>query len=432
MRRLSASAPFALLSALAVLSALSILSAAEIRGAPGKKAEVQAVAKTEETAAGFPALAEIDRRIRENFWDAKLKGVDWTAAVSRASAELSRARTGGDRDAAYDRLLDSLTDSHTFRLPAGVVPATGWGTAGLRIGREGEGFAVKGLLPGGSAEGAGMKLGDRIVSIRGRKLPPGRLRFRDMFLALEGFPRASMEVAWRRGEEAVRTSTLILSPEPPGDSLVWKSARIVRRGGKAYGYARMWGVSAETALALVDLLSDRAESARIKPELAGWEDIEGFLLDVRGNSGGYDPNILTTFLRGRWSAGDYWVESRDGRRLAPPEYKPLPVALLVNSGTASSGEALALKFRRHGIGPIVGEDTAGMLSGGASIAPLPDGSTLWYSARAIQDEGGRSYEGRGVPPDIAVADRPAAAPGEEDAVIEAAVRELQRRAQPGR
>lgn len=401
-----------------------LLSASGVSGAP----DPEGGAKAEKRAADFPALAEIDRRIRENFWDGKLKGVDWNAAVARTAGELARASTEEDRNAAYDRLLDSLADSHTFRVPAGWLPASHWGTAGLRIGRDGDGFAVKGLLPGGSAEGEGMKLGDRIVSIRGKRLSSGRARFRDLFLVLEGFPRAALEVEWRRGNEPAKKSTLILETEPPGDSLLWKSARIVRRGGKAYGYARMWGVSAETALALVDLLSDRVESARVKPELAGWEGIEGFLLDVRGNSGGYDPNILATFLRGRWSAGDYWVESRDGRRLVPPEYKPLPVALLVNSGTASSGEALALKFRRHAIGPIVGEETAGMLSGGASIAALPDGSTLWYSARAIQDATGRSYEGHGVPPDVPVADRPPATPGEEDAVVEAAIRELQKRA----
>ena len=102
------------------------------------------------------------------------------------------------------------------------------------------------------------------------------------------------------------------------------------------------------------------------------------------------------------------------------------MALLVNSGTASSGEALALKFRQHRIGPIVGESTAGMLAGGAVIVELPDKSTLWFSGRRIFDMDGRAYdgEGRGVPPDVVVADRPPAAPGQEDAIVEAAIRAL--------
>lgn len=396
-------------------------------GLLGAVAEDQAPAKPRDRP---PALVEIDRRIREGFWDPRLKGVDWGAAVERAARELSQAKNEADRDAAYDRLLDTLADSHTFRLPPRRVPPTGWGTAGLRIGRDGDGYAVKGVLPGGSAEGAGMRVGDRILAIGGRPYGAARVRFRELFLALEGFPRASLDVRWRRGGGAARTSSLILAPEPPGDSLVWKSARVVRRGGKAFAYVRLWGVSSETALALVDLLSDRTATAHVKPELAGLDEVEGILLDVRGNGGGYDPDILATFLRGRWSSGDYFVRDRDGRRPFPAEYRPLPVALLVNSGTASAGEALALKFRRHGIGPIVGEETAGMLSGGASIAPLPDGATLWLSARMIEDAEGRSYEGRGVPPDIPVADRPPGAPGEEDAVVEAAIRELLKTARP--
>jgi len=147
------------------------------------------------------------------------------------------------------------------------------------------------------------------------------------------------------------------------------------------------------------------------------------LLDVRGNSGGYDPNILTTFLRGQWSARDYEVITREGMRIVPPEYKKLPVALLVNSGTASAGEALALQFRAHAIGPIVGEETAGMLSGGAASQRLSDGSTLWLSRRAIRDLSGRSFEGAGVAPDTSIPDRPGRV-GEEDAIVEGAIRVL--------
>lgn len=381
----------------------------------------------EKPAVARPApLAEIDRRIRAEFWDPDLKGVDWNTAVEKAAADLAAAGNDAERDAAYDRLLARLDDSHTFRVPAGRLPETRWATAGLRIGREGSGYAVKAVFPGGPAERAGLRLGDRVVSIGGRAYGAARTDFRGLFLALEGPPRSSVQVAWETAAGDHRSAALELEPEPPGDALVWRSARVLRRGGHAWGYARLWGISPEVALAVVDLLSDRSDSAAAKPELAGLGEIDGFLLDVRGNSGGYDPGILSTFLRGRWSAGDYRVRSRGKTRTVPPEYRPLPVALLVNSGTASSGEALALKFRRHGIGPIVGEETAGMLSGGAAVAKLPDGSSLWFSARAIEDAEGRSYEGRGLRPDVVVPDRPGKA-GEEDAVVEAAIQALEAR-----
>jgi carboxyl-terminal processing protease len=183
-------------------------------------------------------------------------------------------------------------------------------------------------------------------------------------------------------------------------------------------------LNAETALAVVDLLLDREEVERVHGNLSGWSSITGLLLDVRANSGGYDPNILATFLRGRWSSGDYYRRTREGRRLVPPAYRPIPVALLVNSGTASAAESLALQFRRHGIGPIVGEKTAGMATGGAFSHRLSDGSWLWVSNSRIEDEKGRSYEGEGVAPDVLVPDRPAAGAEEEETVIEAGLRVL--------
>ena len=370
-------------------------------------------------------LTEIDRIIRDAFWDPRLKGADWAGAVTRAASELKLAKTAAERDSAYDRLLGTLSDSHTFRVRAGVLPDRGWGTAGLRIGRDGDGYAVKGVMPGSSAQRAGFKLGDRVLAVDGKPYGKERVNFRELFLIFEGVPGSSVEVKWQPldGGEP-RTSRLVRRLEEPGDTLVWKSARVLSRDGKTYGYARLWGVSAETALALVDMLLDRNETARSRAQLSGWNEIDGFLLDVRANAGGYDPNILATFLRGQWNAGDYYVRSRDGRHLVPPEYRPLPVALLVNAATASAGEALALKFRRHAIGPIVGEATAGMASGGADARKLSDGSTLWLTARAIEDVEGRSYEGEGVPPDVAAPDRPPAAPGEEEAIVEAALRAL--------
>jgi carboxyl-terminal processing protease len=371
-----------------------------------------------------PVLAGIDKIIREGFYDAKLKGVDWSAAVARASADLAKATTPAEKNAVYDRLLATLGDSHTFRVPPGRLPERGWGTTGLRIGQDGDGYAVKGVIPGSSAERAGMKLGDRVLEIDGVPYGSGRVDFRDLFLVSEGPPGTFSEVVWKRGGTPAKTDRLVRAAEPPGDSLVWKSARVIRVDGKPYGYAHLWGMSAETALAVVDLLLDRRQTERARGGLEGWGGIEGFLLDARGNSGGYDPDILATFLQGQWSAGDYYTITREGKRLEPAAYARLPVALLVNSGTASSGEALALKFRAHKIGPIVGETTAGMMSGGAAAERLSDGSTLWYTARAIEGLDGRSYEGRGVAPDVAVADHPAASEAGEDAVVVAAIRAL--------
>jgi len=53
-------------------------------------------------------LAEIDRAVREGFYDPKLKGVDWSSAVRKAAEDLNEADTAAQEGAVYDRLLASL------------------------------------------------------------------------------------------------------------------------------------------------------------------------------------------------------------------------------------------------------------------------------------------------------------------------------------
>ena len=65
-----------------------------------------------------------------------------------------------------------------------------------------------------------------------------------------------------------------------------------------------------------------------------------------------------------------------------------------------------------------------MMSGGAAAERLSDGSTLWYTARAIEGLDGRSYEGRGVAPDVAVADHPARRGRRRRRSVAAAIRAL--------
>jgi carboxyl-terminal processing protease len=381
-----------------------------------------------------PVLAEIDARVRAEFWDPKLKGVDWSAAVARGGRELAAAASAPEsqRDAVYDRLLALLEDSHTFRIPASRVPPPAFASPGLRIGREGEGWAVKGVLPGSPAEKEGMTLGARVLEIDGRSYGAAPVDLRGLFLDLQGRPGTSVVVKWMPpGATQPRVSTLTRVSEPPGDAQVWGGARVIRRDGRLYGYMRLWGTSTETTLTVVDLLADRVEIVRRRPDLAGWDAIEGVLLDLRANVGGYDPGILTTLFSGGWTAGEFVEVERGVRRVLPARYVPLPAAVLVNSGTASAGEIFAAKFRAAGLGPVVGETTAGMGSGGASITSLPDGSQLWITRRAFEDLAGRSYEGRGLVPDVAVADRPSPGSGREQPAVEAALAALEVRRKTG-
>jgi hypothetical protein len=60
------------------------------------------------------------------------------------------APSPGQRDAIYDRLLATLGDSHTFRMAPAATPR---GRVGIRRSphrQDGDGYAVKGVVPGGA------------------------------------------------------------------------------------------------------------------------------------------------------------------------------------------------------------------------------------------------------------------------------------------
>ena len=89
-----------------------------------------------------PALAELDRRVREDFWDPKLKGVDWNAAAARAASEIAARNAGRAGRATTVSWPAGTRTRFECRRP---VAGREWGTAGLAW-QDGDGYE-QGVLP---------------------------------------------------------------------------------------------------------------------------------------------------------------------------------------------------------------------------------------------------------------------------------------------
>jgi carboxyl-terminal processing protease len=143
----------------------------------------------------------------------------------------------------------------------------------------------------------------------------------------------------------------------------------------------------------------------------------GWVLDLQGNTGGSIVPMLTAIGpllgAGRWLC----YQRRDGRRLTyqytagelrednhlllavprPPEDTPhLPVAVLVNSRTASAAEGVLVAFRGRVLTRCFGESTAGVPTGNVGHR-LGDGSLLMITTSVAVDRTGRSYATALVP-----------------------------------
>jgi carboxyl-terminal processing protease len=174
--------------------------------------------------------------------------------------------------------------------------------------------------------------------------------------------------------------------------------------------------------------------------------VAGIVLDLRNNPGG----LLTAAVEvvERFLPGGKLVVYTEGRvrshntRFVSRGRRPrteLPLAVLVNQGSASASEIVAAAVQDHGRGTVLGQPSFGKGSVQTIIA-LSGGAALRLTTARYFTPRGRSINGSGVTPDVAIEPTPAVVAGgdaerqQDDAQLQRAVTHLREviRASPGR
>jgi carboxyl-terminal processing protease len=152
------------------------------------------------------------------------------------------------------------------------------------------------------------------------------------------------------------------------------------------------------------------------------------ILDLRGNSGGLldsGVDVSRFFLasgivvteRGRGGSEQIYRATRAG------EAASVPLAVLVDSSTASAAEIVAAALQANGRAPLIGTPTYGKGSV-QLIFELSDGSSLHVTSARWLTPAGDQLDGVGLSPDIAL--DPTAAPQGSDPFLQAAAAWLER------
>lgn len=146
---------------------------------------------------------------------------------------------------------------------------------------------------------------------------------------------------------------------------------------------------------------------------------EALVLDLRGNPGGYLPaavEVAGTFVGGEEvvSVGADPESAREYATDDDPLAPDVPLAVLVDEGTASASEIVAGALQELDRAEIVGETTFGKGTV-QTIAPLPDGAGgLKLTTARYYLPDGDSIDGVGIRPDTEVASADGATIGPED------------------
>ena len=152
-------------------------------------------------------------------------------------------------------------------------------------------------------------------------------------------------------------------------------------------------------------------------------DMEGIVVDVRYNSGGWIPNFfidkLGTKLTNLFKRRHYKSGKTPG--IAVKGH----LACVINGYAGSGGDAFPYYFKQAGLGPLIGMTTWGGLVGYNRNIPLMDGGNLTTpSIGFINLEGEYDVERVGVKPDIKVDNRPDLVVDGRDPQLEKAIEYL--------
>jgi carboxyl-terminal processing protease len=342
--------------------------------------------------------------VESDFFDPGLRGVDWAGMRRDGRALAATCAEVRDLAPVLDPMLAALGTSHTRfltadqiayhdltaifglggaspqRFPDGAVTYVGVGVLGRSTT---EGYLLEGVLHGGPAARAGLLAGDVVVAADGAP-----------FEEVGSFVgRSDTDVMLQVRRDALgppRDLTIRPAVVAPLELLLSASKasmEVVPVAGQDVAYARLWSYAdPRVHEALVDALTTGPLA-----------EADALVLDLRGGWGGADPSYLDLFhdrvprLEFIERDGDVAVIDSRWRR---------PVVLLVDRSTRSGKELLAHAFRRHAIGPVVGERTAGAATGGRAYAVGPE-ALLYLAVLDVRVDGER-LEGVGVEPDLVV------------------------------
>lgn len=363
-------------------------------------------------------------RIRDTHYDPEWGGVDWYEVRDEFRPLVKASGPGEDFHRIMTEMLDRLGESHFVFIPAAAadpeVTAAGRGDPGMRL-RWIDGAAlVAEIRPQGGAARAGLEPGYEILVVDGqevvdltrgfRELDQEAVAWIDAVLAarIRGTPGGRLSLEVRDGSDRIREWEVELD-EPAGEWVQFghlppfrlqvedRELRPLGDEGPRIGLIRFNGWFPAAAPLIAEAVHRHRSG-------------DGIILDLRGNPGGVggmamgvaghflDDRVDLGEMRTRDTALRFVVNPQrigpDGSRVQPFQG---PLALLVDTHSASTTEIFVGGLKAQGRGHLVGETTAGQVLP-AHVVILLTGDRLMHAVADFTTSDGSRLEGVGVRP----------------------------------
>lgn len=350
-------------------------------------------------------LNQVSTLVKQNYYDPALKSIDWKNAVDAARQRIRNADNEGDMTAAISSLLSRLHDSHTYFIrPYRLQPVI----FGFDAKAFGDVVRIFEIMPGGPAEAAGLRCGDRIAGIDGfvanRKLIDDEMRY---FEYLD--PRLSLTLRIMRGENT--PEDYVVNGRQPATS-----SREFVKTYKEYKEQYIKGIANPS-------ITEEAEGIEylkfptfmIPPPKADSvlrqaKNASALILDLRNDGGGRDDTLqemASHFFDQPTEVMLAVGRDKKEKLVVKPKHPEFttPLFVLVDSHSGSASEILARILQLRKRATILGDVTAGKVNlghwfggTGGAIYEIPFGLSITVARIVMPD--GLELEDRGVVPDI--------------------------------
>jgi len=268
-----------------------------------------------------------------------------------------------------------------------------FGGIGMAVSQRDGDYVVISCFEGSPAFSAGIKAGDVVLAIDGE--PIHGLPLIEVLGKVRGRAGSTIRLTLRlRGSDDTRQITL------RRQAIRIAPVRYLMLPG-GIGYLRIVNFQNNTASEVARALRQMAGSAK--------GGLRGLVLDLRDNPGGlFEQGIQVadlfvasgpiTLVRGRdVSLNREFMTSGRGA------FAGIPIAVLINRGTASAAEILAAAVRARPDVVMIGEPSFGKASV-QGVYPIRDDTALRLTTAHYYTPDGRDIDGMGIQPDVLLED----------------------------
>lgn len=349
------------------------------------------------------------RQMRDFLYAPNMHGVDWEGMRDRYAALLPYVNHRKDLTYVIGEMIGELNVGHAY-VGGGDVPRADrvqMGLLGAVLEHDASSsyYRVKKILKGenwGNARksplrevGVNVNEGDYILAVNGQ--PTNQMT--NIYEALVNTAGKQVTLTVNSSESTAGSRTETVVPIRDESSLYyynWVQENIDKvsqaTGGKV-GYLHVPDMG-------VNGLNEFVK--HFYPQLRK----KALIIDVRGNGGGNVSPMLIDRLRREIAMID--MSRNNSNRPDPGATFLGPMVCLLNEFSASDGDLFPYRFKKHGLGKLIGKRSWGGVVGIRGSLPLVDGGTLHKPEFAPYDTEGKNWiiEGYGVDPDIYVDNEP--------------------------